>query len=1191
MAKELRIKEIFENDIERKIEEVIKVDQDDDQVVADEINEYVVTSHIKQNFIQALEAFDEASRKPTEGVGVWISGFFGSGKSSFAKILGYILENRIVLGRPATDLFLPKANDDRIKAVLKGINHRIPTKSIIFDVRAEIDSVKGDRLRDIIYRQLLTAFGYSPMFTLAELELELERDEHLDAFENRFLELHDRSWAGRKKNYVFAKNEASAVLHDLWPETYPKKDSWARSVEEVGITPSKLATRAVEILNRRGEGRHLVFVIDEIGQYVARLRDRLEDLRAIVEQFGKKGRGLIWLVATSQEKLNEIVEEIYDDKSQLPKVQDRFPIWVDLAPSDIREVTERRVLLKNAEGEEILNELWEENKGTLRAHTTVRIKGADSTLSKKDFLNLYPLLPYHVDLVIDVVSGLRLQGSGGYQVGGSNRTIIKFAQQVIIHKSVNLGQQPVGALVTLDAVYDLLVHNVTNELKIEINKIEKQFGEDSLELRVAKSITLLEFQRDLHRAKENLTSVLYPKVGEAPVTQGVEEALKQLIETEFIRETEDGYKLQSWVEKSWTQQRREISVNPANRQRLIKRFFREQLEQVQPYNYENVRTFRPQLVVDGEVLGHGGGDIRIELHTADAGTGFDAKCEAILTESRKDPTIIHWVVPIDEKFHTEVEDFERSERMIEMKERESLSREEQTLLAAEKERRNRQLQQSNIPRHVKASALKGVIYLEGVKRSASKLGEDLNSIVRGACGEAIAKLFPKFDLAAVGVKDSIVKAILTDANLSGLPARFLDAGGLGLVRREGGRFKINLDAAPLREVHDVVREGGLSGRDIEAKFTGQPYGWSFEAVKLMVACLLRAGVIEARFKNATVKSHTDPYAIELVRTVPNFRGASFRIREGVKLKDITKAARWHKELFGEDIDDITLAESVHASIARRLVPEREAFLELVYTLRSVGLPGAEDLSELDNALKAIIDSHPDDAVKTVATEGENLKTRIRRAQELRRNLTVDALKDLAHAKRVVREAWPRLEQLLAADDELRKTAGRLEANLGSDMFDARLDSIRGDAKAISEAFHERYQTLHGDRTEEYRLAAEALHVTSDFTKLGHEDQERILHPLKECVCEELDFDGVRCNTCRTEVSTLGMHLEVLDRRRTEAARRVQEILGSEATTAHVRVREVVQEAISTPAEAEDAVESIKKVILEELERAERVVLE
>src|SRR6266576_1486134 len=108
------IRSLFAGDIDRRIEEVIKVDQTDDDLLREEIAEYVTTDAIRAHYEHVLEAYAETPNKPHEGIGVWISGFFGSGKSSFAKYLGLGLENRMLAGDGAADLLAARIGDDAI---------------------------------------------------------------------------------------------------------------------------------------------------------------------------------------------------------------------------------------------------------------------------------------------------------------------------------------------------------------------------------------------------------------------------------------------------------------------------------------------------------------------------------------------------------------------------------------------------------------------------------------------------------------------------------------------------------------------------------------------------------------------------------------------------------------------------------------------------------------------------------------------------------------------------------------------------------------------------------------------------------------------------------------------------------------------------------------------------------------------
>ena len=165
------IGDLLTRDLTHKIEEIIQVDQADEQSVYAEITEYVATDSIREQYHNLLKAIAEAPSDPTEGVGVWVSGFFGSGKSSFAKNLGYALENPRVLGSKFADLFKQQLGDARTSDLLNFINAKTPTGVILFEVAKEADTRKvTQRIAELMYTVLLRELGYSEDFDVAELE-------------------------------------------------------------------------------------------------------------------------------------------------------------------------------------------------------------------------------------------------------------------------------------------------------------------------------------------------------------------------------------------------------------------------------------------------------------------------------------------------------------------------------------------------------------------------------------------------------------------------------------------------------------------------------------------------------------------------------------------------------------------------------------------------------------------------------------------------------------------------------------------------------------------------------------------------------------------------------------------------------------------------------------------------------------
>ena len=273
------IGELLTRDLSRKIEEIIQVDQADEQSVHAEITEYIATDSIRAQYHQLLKAVAEAPADPTESIGVWVSGFFGSGKSSFAKNLGYALQNRTVVGSKFADLFKQQLGDPRISDLLDLINAKTPTEVILFEVAKEADTRKvTQRIAELMYTVLLRELGYSEDFDIAELEIELEAEGKLPEFIAICKSELKKDWetvrAGAQK-----LSRASAVLHKLDPKTYPSADSWAHAQRnrDASISVSKVVERTFELWGRRRKGKALVFIIDEVGQHVARSGDRPSD--------------------------------------------------------------------------------------------------------------------------------------------------------------------------------------------------------------------------------------------------------------------------------------------------------------------------------------------------------------------------------------------------------------------------------------------------------------------------------------------------------------------------------------------------------------------------------------------------------------------------------------------------------------------------------------------------------------------------------------------------------------------------------------------------------------------------------------------------------------------------------------------------------------------------------------------------
>ncbi|MDQ3639289.1 MAG: BREX system P-loop protein BrxC, partial [Actinomycetota bacterium] len=486
----MQIRELLTRDLSRKIEEIVQLNQVEQETVYEEISEYVATDSIKRQYRDLLEAINESRTQPTGGVGVWISGFFGSGKSSFAKNLGYVLTNEEVLGRRAVDLFNESVDDDSIADLIDVINLNMPTEVVMFDVQKDKSQAGHGSLSisPFVYRVLLRHLGYAEDFDLAELEISLEAegrlDEFVEIFDRRYASEHpNRGWMGTGRKSALVWDRVGVVLNELDPETYPTEASFTQSLVQnrVGVSPKLVVDRAFELMKRRRPGKALVFIIDEVGQYVAYSQERLEDLRALVELFGAEGSKHLragevpaqaWFIVTAQERIEDVVSAIGDEKRVLiAKVQDRFPHRVDLSPADVSEVASRRVLYKNDRGQQELSELFAANEGRLNASCKLQSRSRKSEVDEKGFVDFYPYLPHYIDLSISIMAGIRLQPGATKHVGGSNRTIISQVYEMLVNPRTAFADKQIGSLVSLDALYELIEGQVGSSKQRDVSEI------------------------------------------------------------------------------------------------------------------------------------------------------------------------------------------------------------------------------------------------------------------------------------------------------------------------------------------------------------------------------------------------------------------------------------------------------------------------------------------------------------------------------------------------------------------------------------------------------------------------------------------------------------------------------------------------------------------------------------------------
>jgi hypothetical protein len=1096
MTTNASIKSVFANNIHRRIEEVIKVDQTDEEIIRDEINEYVVTDAIRSHYTGIFDAYRDTPNKPHEGIAIWVSGFFGSGKSSFAKMLGLSVGNRLVAGEPAAERFSERAGDKKLSVLLKTINEKIPTHAVIFDVSTDRGIRSGNQtLTEIMYGLFLQSLGYAKDLDLSELEIGLEEKGQLSRFEEEYKRLFGKDWAVEKGKVAFALSEASRVLHSLDPDTYPVADSWVKAVKnKADITPGKLAERAGELMKRRKPGRSLMFVVDEVGQFVARDVQKMLDLQAIVQSLGVRGRGKHWVVVTSQEKLGELVSGLDDKKIELARLMDRFPLQVHLEPSDISEVTSRRILSKNAAAQKALGKLFDEHRARLTEHTRLTAEIKLPELSRESFIDLYPLLPYQIDLIIQVVSGLRTHGGASKHVGGANRTIIKLAQQLLVNPAVNLADAQLGDLVRLDQVYDLVEGNIGSEVRAKIAAIAKELNHP-LAQPVAKVICLLQYVKSVHRSAENFAAALHSSVGGDSQLASVKEALRELEGAHKVRHGDDGYRIPTPAEDDWERSRNGISPKPGDSHRLYSEVLSAFWQPQPSHTLFDTKTFKAGLAIHGREVTSG--DMMFQVHLAEDGKDFDGLATELRTRSQQERKLVFWAIGLTNAIDRETVELFRSKEMLARKERETKGEDTPALIAEERVRLRRHSEE--LRRLLRAACLSGRIYFRGNDRSPNDRAVDVAKTAAEVLGQVLPEVFDRFNEAAAKATD--VKrgtdALFTAENLQGLPSVF---GGLGLLRDEKGKTVFRTESGPLKEVLDRIEERAnygdtASGRYLADEFAKEPFGWDFEVVRLLVLSLLRAGRIEATSKGQTLDTVTGVEARDTFSNNNLFRQAAFRPKKGIEFEELVKASEAFRDTFGTEVKELN-AGAIVAELRKEVARNEDTVSSALATLTAHRLPGGTVLDGAIGQMKAILRGSDDNAIATFNASHRGIKDAIKRAVELEQALSEPRLHDLDRARKAQVHLWSFLSQEPDISDDLRARASSLEDQLARETFFKELPSIEQHTKAIETEYARRFDEALKARVAAYTKAFDTLIKTPGWSEIDEDQQRRLAEPFE-----------------------------------------------------------------------------------------------
>ncbi|MCB2341108.1 BREX system P-loop protein BrxC [Clostridium estertheticum] len=536
------LKDMFYKKIDRDIKGVIKVGQADDENIKQELDEYVVTGELNRYLDRFFEAYKTGILGTTDKNGVWISGFFGSGKSHFLKILSYLLENREIEGKKAINYFDDKNLDSFILANMKQAGD-ISSDVILFNIDSKSDSDSKSN-KDAIVKVFNKVFNEMQGFCgsmpwIADLEKQMVKDGVYDDFKDVFEELSGNTWEKSRADFYYEEDTIVKALSKTTKMSEEAAKNWYNKCEEnYSLSIDNFASKVKEYIECKGKNHHVVFLVDEIGQYIGDNTGLMLNLQTVVEELGTKCGGKCWVIVTSQEGLDEFTKVKGNDFS---KIQGRFNTRLSLSSGNVDEVIKKRILRKTEGAISHLKALYEQKESIIKNLLTFTSDTAEMKLYKNgdEFAQVYPFIPYQFNLLQSAFNGVREHGASGKSLSKGERSLLGAYQQV----AVDYMNKDTNVLIPFSAFYKTIETFLDSSIKSVIIHSEKNDNLNDYDVEVLKLLFLVKYVKEIKANIENLSTLLISEIDadKLETKKKVQESLKKLAKETLIQKNGDEY--------------------------------------------------------------------------------------------------------------------------------------------------------------------------------------------------------------------------------------------------------------------------------------------------------------------------------------------------------------------------------------------------------------------------------------------------------------------------------------------------------------------------------------------------------------------------------------------------------------------------------------------------------------------------
>lgn len=829
---------MFQKDINRDINGVIKVAQDDEKSLHQELSEYIITKELRRHFRTFFDNYTKAIDLPTDKMGVWISGFFGSGKSHFLKMLSYLLSNRKVQGVPAIDYFKDKFDDPMMYAqAVRSVS--IPTESILFniDIEGPINKDKTAVLRTFAKMFYNHCGFYGDDLKIAKLERFIDRQGKTEAFRQKFEEVNGGSWVETRDSFAFFEDDVVEVLRSVLGMSEQAARNWFNGEETNEMSIAQLVSDIKEYVDGKGDKFRLLFMVDEVGQYIGDDGDLMINLQSLVEELGAKCMGKVWVMVTSQEAIDSVVKITGDDFS---KIQGRFNTRLSLSSSSVDEVIKKRVLAKTKEADQLLHMVYDKEQAVLKNlfvfnGSVLDIKGFTDG---GEFTATFPFVPYQFIIIQKVLAEIRKHGNSGKHLSGGERSMLSGFQEA----AQKVQEKDENALLPFYLFYDTVHTFLESAIRRVIdrcqNAADNHDGIEPQDVAILKLLYLVRYIDDIKANIDNIATLMVDDIctDKIALRVSVTASLERLQSQNYVSRNGDTYAFLTDEEQDVAVDIKNTVVDSAQITQSIAQTIFGEIYPNKKYRYnEHYNNIPFDQYVDETIYGSASGGIRLRVITVASDHYKDSDRQLIMESQVNNEAIV--VLSGDTLYYDELEQAMKIRKYVKLKNVSQLPESIQEII------RKRQQQARHMEDRAKSYLEKAivdakmVVHGEVMTIKAGSAKDKLDAALRGLVESVYSKL------------NMVNHFVESDADILAILNGSADA-DFSLV----GSGANNEDA--LNEISQwlELKSVGptISMGDVQRRYKAIPYGWNEIDIAALIARLIAQQKISIKYGGAVV---------------------------------------------------------------------------------------------------------------------------------------------------------------------------------------------------------------------------------------------------------------------------------------------------------------------------------------------------